>query len=80
MVLEAFFVGDDDRRDGDVVVVKVVVMGVGVVAFEDAVAEGQRLRGLDPGRSFAVCFRGFCAGGVVGGGGDGRGYIHRSNI
>lgn len=84
MVFEAIFVGDHHGSDGYAVVVVVVVVAevMGrVVAFEDAVAEGEGLGGLDPGRSLAVRFRGFCTrGGVGGGGGDGRGYIHLSNI
>lgn len=82
MVFEAIFVGDHHGSDRYAVVVVVVAVVMGrVVAFEDAVAEGEGLGRLDPGRSLAVGFRRFCTrGGVGGGGGDGRGYIHHSNI
>lgn len=76
MVFLAFFVGDDHRSVGQMVVV--VVMRV--MALQYSVAESQRLRGLDPGRRFTVSFWGFCTSCVVGGGGDGGGYVHGSNI
>lgn len=80
MVLQTFSVR---HHDGVVVVVVVIVVMV-VVAFQYSVAERQGLGGLDPGRSLALGFWGFCGAcscDVGGGGGDcWGGYFHGSNI